>query len=342
MAPVILACKNQGMHVKLIDTGQHAATTVELRHIFSLPQPYFLVPERVMDVAMLSEGLCWLGRLIVSVWRCRRQAFANTLGSVLVHGDTASTLIGAVMGRIAGYPIIHIESGLRSWSWFHPFPEEIIRWLVMHMSTFLIAPSLHAKQNIDRMGLGKKCIYIQGNTVADALGMTWTQTVEQPSQILACIHRMETLQSKTRFAAILNHLIKLQMQGWQVIFVQHPATENVIKKMGYRLKMVEAGIRLLPIQPYDDFLELMGKVQVVIADGGSIQEECALLGKYCLVPRQRSERQDGLGQCVHLVDCDWQRWEQALKKQTESSLPYSVPTHDQPSKAIATWLALNF
>jgi len=341
MAPVVFACQAKGMDVNLIDTGQHAATTAELRRLFSLPEPKFLVPERSRDVAKLSEGPRWLWRLILQLGHCRAKVFEGKSGPVLVHGDTASTLIGAIMGRIAGYPVVHIESGLRSWNWWHPFPEEIIRLLVMRVSAWLVAPSAQARQNIEQMGLSPKCVFIPGNTVEDAVEMAWQPVTTQQKQILACIHRMETLQRKGRLVAILDNLIRLQSSGWHIVFVQHPATEKVIGKIGYREKLIEAGIQLLPIQPYDAFLGLIGSAEVVISDGGSVQEECAMLGKWCLVPRQATERPDGLGKCVHLVNCDWQLWREALKnKSTQSPVRHNAT--DKPSNGIAEWIAASF
>ena len=46
---------------------------------------------------------------------------------VLVHGDTFSTVLGGLMGRLAGLRVGHVESGLRSFNLFHPFPEELNR-----------------------------------------------------------------------------------------------------------------------------------------------------------------------------------------------------------------------
>jgi len=341
MAPVVIACKVKGMEVNLIDTGQHAATTTELRRIFSLPEPKFLVPDRSQDVARLSEGPRWLWQLVLALSHCRKRIFDEKFGPVLVHGDTASTLIGAIMGRIAGFPVVHIESGLRSWNWWHPFPEESIRLLVMRISTYLVAPSSQAQHNIEQMGLSPKCVFIPGNTVEDAVEMAWKPVTAQQKRILACVHRLETLQRKGRLTAILDNLLRLQSAGWQVVFVQHPATEKVISRTGYREKLAKAGIQLLPIQPYDVFLKLIGSAEVVIADGGSIQEECALLGKWCLVPRQATERSNGLEKCVHLVNCDWQRWQKALHSRP-SNMPGSRKATHGPSRNIAEWLAATF
>jgi UDP-N-acetylglucosamine 2-epimerase len=47
------------------------------------------------------------------------------------------------------------------------------------------------------------------------------------------------------------------------------------------------------------------KAAFVITDGGSIQEECAYLGKPCLVMRSETERLEGLDSVVRMSNFDW-------------------------------------
>jgi len=342
MAPLVHACMDIGLAVHIIDTGQHAGIAPDLRRIFSLPEPRFLAPRRSRDVAGIHEGIGWLWRIIRALGHCKDKAFRNEYGPVLVHGDTISTWLGARMGRIARLPVVHIEAGLRSWRWWHPFPEEIIRVMVMRMSHYLVAPSKQAQANITRMGLKDKCIFIPGNTVEDAVAMIWKPMEKRRRHVLACIHRMETLQNKRRLVAIMDNLIRLQGSGWKITFVQHPATEKIIAEMGYSPRLEKAGICVLPLQPYDAFLGKIGAAEIVIADGGSIQEECALLGKPCLVPRVTSERNDGLGRCVSLVDTDWDRWQEALAHARTLTQSAYVPPGNRPCHNIALWLRKRF
>ncbi|WP_422824052.1 UDP-N-acetylglucosamine 2-epimerase [Xenorhabdus entomophaga] len=57
------------------------------------------------------------------------------IDAIVVHGDTASTVAGALYGFQNRIPVIHIEAGLRSGNFYSPFPEEGNRRLVAQISS---------------------------------------------------------------------------------------------------------------------------------------------------------------------------------------------------------------
>src|SRR5205807_796827 len=63
-------------------------------------------------------------------------------------------------------------------------------------------------------------------------------------------------------------------------------------------------VRLVPLLAHAAFVERLRDAAFVITDGGSIQEECALLGVPTLLWRARTERDDGLGENVVLSKYD--------------------------------------
>lgn len=52
------------------------------------------------------------------------------------------------MGRVAGLAVGHVESGLRSFNVFHPFPEEVIRLATFRLSNILFCPGPWAMANV--------------------------------------------------------------------------------------------------------------------------------------------------------------------------------------------------
>ena len=64
---------------------------------------------------------------------------------VLVQGDTASTLCGALGAFYARIPVGHIEAGLRTGDLAQPFPEEMNRRLV-HISKS--SPQRHRNKKV--------------------------------------------------------------------------------------------------------------------------------------------------------------------------------------------------
>ena len=70
---------------------------------------------------------------------------------ILVYGDTDSTLAGAIAASKLHIPIIHIESGLRSFN--RKMPEEINRIITDELSTFCFCPSEIAIKNLKNEGI---------------------------------------------------------------------------------------------------------------------------------------------------------------------------------------------
>ena len=140
MAPVMVRLRDRDIPYRFVHTGQHQATMSEMLDEFGLKHPD-VVLHRGRDVVSLPQMAVWTAGIL---WKCltrRREIFGEPArGIVLVHGDTLSTLLGALMGKVARLRVGHVESGLRSFRLFDPFPEEIIRLLTFRLSDSLYCP----------------------------------------------------------------------------------------------------------------------------------------------------------------------------------------------------------
>ncbi len=345
-APLLRHLEASGLTYNLIDSGQHSGLAPRLRKELGLREPDVSLRSG-LDLMTMPAVSCWLfssmARAILNPASVRRELFrGDRRGLCLIHGDTPSTLLSAFLARRSGLRIAHLEAGLRSFNYLHPFPEELIRMIVMRWADLLFAPSEWAAANLGKLRVRGSVINVGANTNIDALRYSLTIPVNgfplpKDPFILVTIHRVETLHSSRRLRQLVQ-LILGQAQHRQVVFILHPPTELILKKKKLYPSLTEASnLILLPLLPHGAFLRYLNRADFVITDGGSVQEECALLGKPCLLMRRRTERLDGIGSNVILSAFEPKIIEYFLEHwQTLSGSPADLSV--RPSERIARFL----
>ena len=306
VAPVIKELENRGVPFRLIETGQHGAYLNELREEFQIREPDVRLGKE-KDVDNLFEAFKWFGGLIwilVNRKRVREQIFSTSSGICLIHGDTPSTLIGALLAKRAGFKIAHLESGLRSKSFLHPFPEELIRVAVMKLSDVLFAPGKKEVSNLVALKVKGQIEETTANTGLESLEKNIEEVERASGPVVATLHRVENLHNKKRLEGFLKLLERIVQKGQKVLFVVHQPTQEVLNKNGSIKKIEEKGIEIVPLMQYKEFIKKLASAPYVITDGGSIQEETAHMGIPCLLWRRKTERENGLDQNVVISEYD--------------------------------------
>ncbi len=165
----------------------------------------------------------------------------------------------------------------------------------MKRCQLLFTPSDEAYDNLKKMKPRGEIFHTAGNTVVDALLNISNKLPPPPLNNfgLATCHRYETITNKQRLSQVLE-LINQASKTMPIIFVTHKPTINHIKKFGLS-GMLSKDIKVLDMQGYASFQSLVHHANLVMTDGGSIQEECAYLNKPCLIIRNHTERSDGVG-----------------------------------------------
>lgn len=319
MAPLLRRMDAAGVGYRLIDSGQHATLAASLRSELGVRAPDLCMGSG-QDVVTIAQALRWslglAGRLL-SGSRLRNEVFGGRDGVCVVHGDTPSTLLGALMAKRAGIAVAHVEAGLRTFRWFHPFPEEIVRVLTGRVSDVLFAPGAEAASNLRNAAVKGRVVEQPANTVLeavrDALGAHWealeqvhdrggADTGSPAAPVVVTMHRVENLYRRSRRDALVDLVTDLVAAG-PVRWVVHGPTEQTLAGR-LRGRLVDAGVELVPLLGYREFLTNLAAAPFVITDGGSVQEECTLLGVPTLVWRDRTDRPDGVGHNVVLSHYD--------------------------------------
>jgi len=309
MAPVMRRMAERGVPYRYISTGQHRETVDDIHANFGIRPPDVLLHAGA-DIVAIPQMLRWAADILAKARRGSDLLFAgDQRGIVLVHGDTFSTLLGAVLGRYAGLDIGHVESGLRSFKLHEPFPEELLRLAVFRLSHLSFCPGDWACGNLRRY----KTIRIDtgANTLADALAYARpAMEVVSPGLVpkhpfgIVTLHRFENIRSRSSLARTLG-AVEQVAEHHRLLFILHPPTAMRLRRFGlYDVLERHPQIELRPRHDYLDFMRLLNKAALVVSDGGSNQEECAYLGKPVLLLRNATERCEGLGDNVVLSRFD--------------------------------------
>lgn len=342
MMPVAWELDRRRLPYRMIDTGQHETITGDLRREYHARQPDHSLGPRYRNVDTIGRGVAWLASNLYQYGcrgtRARYRLFDDSCGIALVHGDTASTVLGTIIARRAQQKVMHIEAGLRSWNHLNPFPEELVRVLVMRMSDYLVAPSEQAYENLSAMSLKGRSWRVSGNTLIDVVGADLEKgrgkAAEAPDRYcVVTIHRMETLYNRKRLETVLETIL-LAQENVPVMFVQHAPTARKLSQHGMLTKLERAGVRMLDLMDHTAFVHLLDNAQFVITDGGSIQEESSYLGVPCLLMRMATERPDGLDGNIVLSEMDAARINKFIEHHREYRRPRVDFRKTRPSAEI--------
>src|ERR1700712_1433416 len=100
---------------------------------------------------------------------------------VIVQGDTATAMAGALAAYYRKVPVGHVEAGLRSGDIYHPWPEEVNRRIVAPIADQHFAPTDTAAEALRRENIDPATIHVTGNTVIAALHATRAKLDADPS-----------------------------------------------------------------------------------------------------------------------------------------------------------------
>lgn len=302
-APVIKELEKRGIEYNLIDSGQHAELQDKFRKFLSIRQPDVMMREGCKDITNPFVLVQWLTteffRNILFPNAAKKRLFRGQGGICLVHGDTPTTLLSALIAKRCGLKVAHLEAGLRSYNIFNPFPEELIRIVVMRVSDILFVSSDWAMSNLKKMGVKGETVSISSNTGLDALRYSISKYgagEELPrNYCLISIHRFERLIRKSKLRETLD-LIERISADKKVFFPLHPPTRAFLKRYGLLERLLNMrNVSSSDLYEHGRLLHILKNADFIITDGGSIQEESYYFGIPCLILRSHTERQEGLG-----------------------------------------------
>ena len=305
-------------------TGQHREMLDQVLQIFDVKPDY--------DLNIMKQGQD-LTDVTARVLTGLRDVFKeNRPDVVLVHGDTTTSMAGALAGFYAQIPVGHVEAGLRTHNIYSPWPEEMNRQITGRIATYNFSPTpLSEKNLLDEKAHGK--IYVTGNTVIDALHMVVEKlkndpvlAKEQECILLQAGYNMSRLDHGKKLVLITGHRRENFGDGFirmvtamkdlsekypNVDFVYPMHLNPNVRKPIHEVfgeDLTRPNFFFIEPLQYLEFVHLMSKATIVLTDSGGIQEEAPGLGKPVLVMRDTTERPEALASgTVHLVGTDYDK-----------------------------------
>ena len=232
----------------------------------------------------------------------------NKINGIFVLGDTLTAMIAAITAFNLKIKIFYVESGLRTYDFLEPWPEEGYRKIISSIADLHFCPTKQNKKNLILEKIDSKNICISGNPAIDAMQNEINKyddsyekklkniiskkgfTLKKRKIVLVTIHRRENF--GIRFENIcktIKLLAKLYVEIDFVVTVHpNPYVKKTLNKFLHKID----NIYLIKALFYPEFIFLLKKSSLVMSDSGGIQEELPSLKKYLILLREKTERNE--------------------------------------------------
>ncbi|THD37172.1 MAG: UDP-N-acetylglucosamine 2-epimerase (non-hydrolyzing) [Sphingomonas sp.] len=297
--PLVHALRRTAADVRVCVTAQHREMLDQVLEIAKITPDYdldLMLPNQSLD-ALTARLLTELGRVLDT----------DKPDRVIVQGDTATAMAGALTAYYRKIPVSHVEAGLRSGNIYHPWPEEVNRKVVGSIADQHFAPTETSRDALLAENVPADRIHVTGNTVIDALIETRAR-VDSDASLAAAIAPIAAKYAGKRIVAVTTHRrenfgggLKSVAQAVRriarrpdvaVIFPVHP-NPNVRGPMAEVLAGLDNVAMIDPLD-YPSFVRLLSLCDFVMTDSGGVQEEAPALAKPVLVMRETTERPEGV------------------------------------------------
>ena len=306
MAPLVKALQKDTEHfeTRVCVTAQHRQMLDQVFEVFGI------TPEYDLNIMAPNQDLYDItAKVLLGLREVLKDFRPDT---VLVHGDTTTSMAASLAAFYMQIPVGHVEAGLRTYNMLSPWPEEMNRQVTDRICTYYFAPTEQSKVNLLQENIDAKKIFITGNTVIDALLMAVDiisttagvkekmakelqekgYTVGDREYILVTGHRRENFGDG--FLHICKAIKELAALHPEMDIVYPVHLNPNVQKPVYELLSGLSNVYLISPLDYLPFIYAMQHSTLLLTDSGGVQEEAPSLGKPVLVMRDTTERPEAV------------------------------------------------
>ena len=319
---------------RTVATAQHRDLLDNVLEIFSIQ------PDHDLDLMRADQSLAELTSRAMSHLTRALESEAPDL--VIVQGDTTSAMVGALSAYYLGFPVAHVEAGLRSSDKRNPFPEEINRQIITRIADLHFAPTVRNRQTLLNEGVDPSTIVVTGNPGIDTLLKASSSIngdrihalvpglASGHRLILVTLHRRESFgKPLARICSALRRVVSAN-PNVEILYPVHPNPN--VQRIAQAELGDEARVHLVPPLGYLDFVSAMMSAHIIVTDSGGIQEEAPSLDTPVLVLRDVTERMEAVSVgAARLVGRDPSQVTSAIQQLLEDPCAYGRMTgHANP------------
>ncbi len=304
---ILLNLMKNDVSILVLDTGQHKELTTKELDDSGLIYEYLELNDNKRNISTIPGMIFWFFKTLFSA---NQKGKLNEISYSMIHGDTISTLIGLIFSKRNKLKIIHLESGYKSHNIFKPFPEEIIRNIVTRFSDILVVDGEKQFMNVSKYKKDKEIIKISRNTIYDSLHTYLkNKNFQTTDSLVVTVHRTENIYNKRRLLSLIKLLyeIKNNYNFDSIKWFCHDVTKNILSKNNLINEIQANGIVLKELTTHENFINELITTKLIITDGGSIAEECSILGLNTIVWRDVVENNDYINENVILSNYDYEK-----------------------------------
>ena len=298
--PVVNALKAQSkISCEVLVSAQHREMLDQVLSISGI------VPDYDLNIMQPGQSLDALTtRLLEAIGGVLDRAKPDR---VVVQGDTATAMVGALAAYYRQIPVSHVEAGLRSYDIYQPWPEEVNRKVIGTIADQHFAPTEVSAAALKAEAVPEDRVFVTGNTVIDALHWVNDRISHRP-ELAAGLADLETRFAGKKIIGITTHRRENFGDGMEniaaaikaiaarddvaCIFPVH-LNPNVRAVMDKQLGDLPNVAMIEPLD-YPHFARLLSISHIMLTDSGGVQEEAPALGKPVLVMRDTTERPEGV------------------------------------------------
>ncbi len=284
---IVKALQSGKMDFHILHTNQHSDYTMH----GSLFKELGYCPD------IVSPGQYSFGKAIDWV----RDTVKNLrLDLILVNGDTAAALAGAIAGLYSDIKVAHVEAGLRS---HDPLMyEERNRIMVDTMAHYLFAYTRERAHYLKNNAEIRGRVFVAGNTTMDLIADFKDRLKPSSTSRYAYVtlHRKEFTDQHEVMVKVFETLNILASELDHIYFPVHPRTRSAIKTHGIPGWVLSNVTLMDPVSAIDS-LNFISNAALVMTDSGCIQEEAFILKTPCLTIRNNTERSETLSDNANIV-----------------------------------------